>query len=1070
MRTSPGSLARALRSRSGLTLGVVAAAALAACGSSHPSDRGGSASGGSTSSGAATGGAGDTGGTGGYVSAGQCPTCPVLPLEVLGPANTTVDVTLSLTDPASATRISLLIHSLDSEQKASVAINSGAFVAITNTTATVLGQGKAFGGIGGGYGTLSLTMPVPAGALTAGANTLHFRFNGTDGRSLGYRVLALNFLDASGTALLPDSAFVADDPAAWTPPLPGAADLAAGEVAWRTATLTTSPLDSTPLLAHCTDCHAQDGRDLKYFNFSNLSITQRSQFHGLSDQQGDQIASFIRSLGSPSPGRPWNPPYQPGPALASAPLSAWSAGAGLDAVVDPESGAQATLPGSGATDPAALFDGTEFTPVPRQFVPIPLLLIDWNHWLPAVHPLDSMKKRGLDFTTTNNDKDYLALRHSLLGQNGMTGPAYAAAFAYGSQTLENDLATWGDSMTYDLYGQLFPANPDVAASWTTEDMVEVYSSGKWNAVKQWELMQEFSLEGQGPGLYGINGAPRGWFSNRHVFDASPAIIGRLTNDVAQNAVSAEGAGDPVVRNQYLSNVWYQLQLLLNDGTRHRTRGGHHTIDWGYADGHFGDLENAVHGGQPMRVTIFQLDAMREHDSSIGPEDTWWGWNLRDEVPTNMHLEFPEWATEPHAASIVQAIFQIWLEKSATFEQAQWKLNQDVEVPGDTTWPQDHTGSMGYDGLNVGTEGWILGDATQGDLNRSIADQFWKSLTQMQTLGVAPAVVTATADFGKFMWPAPANGWDTYRAPTATETAVPAGVTAKAGVESVTVSWTAAPGATSYNVKRARSGDAAPLAVALLAAGTSYVDHRRTPGQAYSYTVSANFADGEGPASAAVSATPTTGLVARFSFDEASGPVTDASTGGNPAGALTGGATRQAGGSGQVLALDGTGYVSFPMSLHRWLGATSTVSFWIKTTAVGQSNLWETPGVIGSPYDPKEAHSMTELGILDPAGHIGAVFTDTDHTGVFSAAPVNDGQWHAVVISRDATSGAVVVYVDGKLSTSGTSGTGVLAERVYSLGRLDNTTRGLLVGSLDEVAIYDTVLAAGDVAALFSKGH
>ena len=114
--------------------------------------------------------------------------------------------------------------------------------------------------------------------------------------------------------------------------------------------------------------------------------------------------------------------------------------------------------------------------------------------------------------------------------------------------------------------------------------------------------------------------------------------------------------------------------------------------------------------------------------------------------------------------------------------------------------------------------------------------------------------------------------------------------------------------------------------------------------------------------------------------------------------------------------------------------------------------------------------MTELGILDPAGHIGAVFTDTDHTGVFSAAPVNDGQWHAVVISRDATSGAVVVYVDGKLSTSGTSGTGVLAERVYSLGRLDNTTRGLLVGSLDEVAIYDTVLAAGDVAALFSKGH
>ena len=29
---------------------------------------------------------------------------------------------------------------------------------------------------------------------------------------------------------------------------------------------------SKPILAHCSDCHAQDGRDLKYFNYSNNSI------------------------------------------------------------------------------------------------------------------------------------------------------------------------------------------------------------------------------------------------------------------------------------------------------------------------------------------------------------------------------------------------------------------------------------------------------------------------------------------------------------------------------------------------------------------------------------------------------------------------------------------------------------------------------------------------------------------------------------------------------------------------------------------------------------------------------
>src|SRR5207249_8229093 len=41
----------------------------------------------------------------------------------------------------------------------------------------------------------------------------------------------------------------------------------------------------------------------------------RSMFHGLSEQQGELVASYIRSLPVPNPGRPWNPPYQPGPGL-----------------------------------------------------------------------------------------------------------------------------------------------------------------------------------------------------------------------------------------------------------------------------------------------------------------------------------------------------------------------------------------------------------------------------------------------------------------------------------------------------------------------------------------------------------------------------------------------------------------------------------------------------------------------------------------------------------------------------------------------------------------------------------
>ena len=75
-------------------------------------------------------------------------------------------------------------------------------------------------------------------------------------------------------------------------------DLAQGEHLWRSReALGESPLNSGRIIhASCADCHAQDGRDLKYFNYSNASIQARSVFHGLTPTQGEQIASFVRSL------------------------------------------------------------------------------------------------------------------------------------------------------------------------------------------------------------------------------------------------------------------------------------------------------------------------------------------------------------------------------------------------------------------------------------------------------------------------------------------------------------------------------------------------------------------------------------------------------------------------------------------------------------------------------------------------------------------------------------------------------------------------------------------------------
>ena len=163
---------------------------------------------------------------------------------------------------------------------------------------------------------MKLTLPLAERSAREGANLLAFRFNHSNGISSGFRVLALNLLDADGRRALPPGMFTEDDPQAWTAPLSDRRNILDGEQWWRTAQLRSSDRgDARPIRAHCADCHAEDGRDLKYFNYSNHAIIVRSQFHGLTERQGEEIASYIRSLPFASPGRPWNPPYQPGPGL-----------------------------------------------------------------------------------------------------------------------------------------------------------------------------------------------------------------------------------------------------------------------------------------------------------------------------------------------------------------------------------------------------------------------------------------------------------------------------------------------------------------------------------------------------------------------------------------------------------------------------------------------------------------------------------------------------------------------------------------------------------------------------------
>ena len=84
---------------------------------------------------------------------------------------------------------------------------------------------------------------------------------------------------------------------------------------------------------------------------------------------------------------------------------------------------------------------------------------------------------------------------------------------------------------------------------------------------------------------------------------------------------------------------------------------------------------------------------------------------------------------------------------------------------------------------------------------------------------------------------------------------PTGLTASAGTQQISLSWTASSGATSYNVKRG-SAQGGPYTTVASPSATSYVDTAVSSGTTYYYVVTAVNANGESAASSEVSATAT----------------------------------------------------------------------------------------------------------------------------------------------------------------------------------------------------------------------
>ena len=60
------------------------------------------------------------------------------------------------------------VHGLGYADMVSVQVNTSAWFSLNNETTTVAEPGKSYGGIGGGFSTLKLTLPLPANTVVGG--------------------------------------------------------------------------------------------------------------------------------------------------------------------------------------------------------------------------------------------------------------------------------------------------------------------------------------------------------------------------------------------------------------------------------------------------------------------------------------------------------------------------------------------------------------------------------------------------------------------------------------------------------------------------------------------------------------------------------------------------------------------------------------------------------------------------------------------------------------------------------------------------------------------------------------
>ena len=598
------------------------------------------------------------------------------------------------------------------------------------------------------------------GTLSNGSNTIDFRFNypvasernaGAPGDpSSGYRILDLELRDAADTDHIDGTTFVWDDPSSWSAPdgYDNAQAVQEGRALWNERNLLVDYPSGPEITASCADCHAQDGRDLAYFAFSNKSIIARSRFHELTETQGKKIAAYIRSieLKDPDsgrtydpPGRPWHPPYQPGPSAvatrseddsrsAGQPFDAvdsqyWAAGAGVEWSLRSD---REMLPHL-FPDGVSLDDVHPDSSLDVRSLPIAVQLPDWNEWLPEQHPLDAygepFKTVGdpgaWEFYTQNTRKtDFEDVRGCMDNGEPMWKCAGKAAAALGA------FSTAADDHRNDLGTLSTIEVPDAEAD---------YSLMRWMAVKQWELIHTHDLMDDAQDAFD-DAASLQWPSpNRSVFNHASHII------------SADLKGPKYgVHDPYFDTAWYDLQLILNSGQGISTN--IKPLDWKYHFGHIYERSEIDNWPQALRFVRSYVRILQNANHSVPkqfhgdkyPE----GWFLRHTQPGWLD-RFPSGQLDAYRTGLQSEVLTTVLRT--------WYLGA---VPGNDWAARCRDGGQWCIEPESHDPDFIT--SWQPSQETNYANTIFTTVARLRDAGASPAVLDQVRDWGASLWPNATN--------------------------------------------------------------------------------------------------------------------------------------------------------------------------------------------------------------------------------------------------------------------------------------------------------------------------